>query len=109
MTNTSRILAHSKSVSAALLAAATLGGCGGGGDGEPSAPPTTVAAPAPAPAPPTAPAPAPETPPPAPLPDPPRTVSPACSNCGTVSANTYAGNGVGVWQAINASATPARI
>ncbi|KAI3589634.1 hypothetical protein D9X30_5217 [Cupriavidus sp. U2] len=103
MTNTSRILAHSKSVSAALLAAATLGGCGGGGEGEPSAPPTTVAAPSPAPAP------APETPPPAPLPEPPSTVSPACSNCGTVSANTYAGSGVGVWQAINASATPARI
>ena len=102
MTYTSRILAHSKSASAAILAAATLGACGGG-DGEQSAPPTTVAAPAPAPAP------APEPSPPAPLPDPPSTVSPACSDCGAVTANTYAGNGVGVWQAINASATTARI
>ncbi|WP_407923203.1 M30 family zinc metallopeptidase [Cupriavidus agavae] len=32
-------------------------------------------------------------------------VSPACSGCGAVDANTYAGSGVGVWQNINATAS----
>ncbi|PLP97331.1 M30 family zinc metallopeptidase [Cupriavidus pauculus] len=99
MTYTSRIFSHPKFAAAAVLAVTTLSACGGG-DGEQSVAPTTVAAPAPTP----------ETSPPAPaLPEPPTTVSPACNDCGAVNANTYTGNGVGVWQAINASTTSAEV
>ncbi|WP_328623659.1 M30 family zinc metallopeptidase [Cupriavidus metallidurans] len=46
---------------------------------------------------------APSTPEPSP-PKPTNVMTPACSNCGAVDADTYAGTGVGVWKGINATA-----
>ncbi|WP_262389575.1 M30 family zinc metallopeptidase [Cupriavidus campinensis] len=67
-----------------------LAGCGGdGGSDHPAAPPIPPTPPAPASPQPSA-----------------DLLSVACTDCGTVDANTYAGTNVGVWRHVNASATP---
>lgn len=81
----------------ALLTSVVLAACGGGGDGgEPAQSTTTTTTTTTGTSPGT-----PVTQTPA---KPASVVSPACSNCAAVDANTYAGSGVGVWQNINASA-----
>lgn len=97
MTHTLRKLSRPSSATVAmlLLVAGTLGACGGGGDDgdQPSRPAPAV--------PPNKPEVTPPEPPPPPPPPP--TLAPACTDCGATDVNTYAGNGVGVWQAINAT------
>ena len=71
--------------------------CGGGGDdaiqaAQSAGVPTTG----------TPPAAAPSTPP-TPTGPPASVVAPACSGCGAIDANTYAGTGIGVWQNTNAT------
>lgn len=67
-----------------------LSGCGGdGGSDHPPAPPVPPNPPAPA-----APQPSADL------------LSVACTGCGAVDANTYAGTHVGVWRHVNASAAP---
>ena len=98
MTHKLRKLSRSSSATVAmlLLAAGTIAACGGSGeDGKQPSPPAPATAP---PATPEVTPPAPPEPPP-----PPPTLAPACTDCGASDANTYAGNGVGVWQAINAT------
>ncbi|GAA0189323.1 MULTISPECIES: M30 family zinc metallopeptidase [Cupriavidus] len=92
-----RTLSFPGSLALALLTSAVLAACGGGGDGgdaSTQATTTTTATTSPgAAATPTDPAAKPAS-----------VVSPACSNCAAVDANTYAGSGIGVWQNINATA-----
>ncbi|MCA3191609.1 MULTISPECIES: hemagglutinin [unclassified Cupriavidus] len=98
MTHKLRKLSRPSSATVAmlLLMAGTLGACGGGGDDgkQPSQPVTATVPPNTPQVTPTEP---PEPPPPPP------TLAPACTDCGATDANSYAGNGVGVWQAINAT------
>ena len=98
MTHKLRKLSRPSSATVAmlLLMAGTLGACGGGGDDgkQPSQPVTATVPPN---TPEVTPAEPPEPPPPPP------TLAPACTDCGATDANSYAGNGVGVWQAINAT------
>ncbi|KWW37772.1 peptidase M30-like protein [Cupriavidus metallidurans] len=90
MTNKSRTSPRARYAAVALLAATALSACGGGGDGYQSSQPVTTSG-------------APSTPEPSP-PKPTNVMTPACSNCGAVDADTYAGTGVGVWKGINATA-----
>jgi hypothetical protein len=92
-----RALSFRGSLAVALLTSAVLAACGGGGDsGEPTQAATgtstggTAAPVAGTPADPAA--------------KPTSVVTPACSGCAAVDANTYAGSGVGVWQNMNATA-----
>lgn len=95
------------SLALAVLVAA-LAGCGGGGDGgeTPAATPQSPSTPATgspgtgspgSPADPVAPG------------KPISLVAPSCLNCGAVDSSTYAGSGVGVWQAMNASTAAADV
>ncbi|GJG97565.1 M30 family zinc metallopeptidase [Cupriavidus pauculus] len=95
-----RNLSFPGSLALALLTSAVLAACGGGGDsGEPAAQSTTTTAGAPG----TTGTPGTQTPG-DPAAKPTSVVTPACSGCAAVDANTYAGSGVGVWQSMNATA-----
>lgn len=91
-----RALSFPGSFALALLTSVVLAACGGGGDGGEPAQSTTTTTTTAGTAPGT-----PVTQTPA---KPASVVSPACSNCAAVDANTYAGSGVGVWQSMNATA-----
>ncbi|PWK35008.1 peptidase M30-like protein [Cupriavidus plantarum] len=94
-----RTLSFPGAVALAVLTAAVLAACGGGGDG-PAAQSTAAT---------TGTTQSPGTPdtgaPVNPVTKPTSVVSPACSGCAAVDANTYAGSGVGVWQNLNATAS----
>jgi hypothetical protein len=75
----------------ALTAAAALSACGGGGGGGGMSGGTPSA----------------EALPPAPPPNTSKPLAAACTGCGAVDGNTYAGSGTGVWQASNDSTVPA--
>ncbi len=92
VTHTSRISLFPRSIAITLLTAAALSACGGGGDEQPA---TTAGTPSTPPTPDL----------PSPKPTPAIAATPACTNCGAIDANTYAGDGVGVWQHINAEAS----
>lgn len=93
-----RTLSFPGAFALALLMSAVLTACGGGGDGGESATQSTTTTAISAPGGPTTQTPA------DPAAKPASVVSPACSNCAAVDANTYAGSGIGVWQNINATA-----
>lgn len=108
MSRYSRFLSSPGSLVMALMAAAALSACGGGGDDAPPAAQTTTTTTstgatgtdatgtggsAGSPGIPTG-----------PVVTPTSVVTPACSGCAAVDANSYAGAGVGVWQNINATA-----
>ncbi|CAG9186053.1 M30 family zinc metallopeptidase [Cupriavidus pampae] len=96
-----RNLSFPGSLALALLTSAVLAACGGGGDDAPAVQATTATTGTPG----TPGAGTPGTPnlPANPVTQPTSVVSPACSGCAAVDANTYAGSGVGVWQNINAT------
>ncbi len=79
----------SRSIALALLATAVLAACGGDDEG-PSTPAVTAGTPS---------GPAPTEP----VSKPASSVTPACTACGAIDANTYSGSGVGIWQNINAT------
>ncbi|WP_342051132.1 MULTISPECIES: M30 family zinc metallopeptidase [unclassified Cupriavidus] len=95
-----RTLSFPGSLAVALLTSAVLAACGGGGDDAPAAQSTTATTGTQTPG-------TPGTPgtPATPVAKPTSVVSPACSGCAAVDANTYAGSGIGVWQNINATAS----
>lgn len=100
----SRTLSYAGSIASLLLSAA-LSACGGGGDGAPATQTASVGTSTT-----TGTASTPTSPPPtAPVAKPTSNVSPACSGCGAVDANTYAGSGVGVWQNTNPTASAASV
>ncbi|WP_423193820.1 M30 family zinc metallopeptidase [Cupriavidus sp. H18C2] len=106
MQRTQRPLSFPGSLALALLTSAVLAACGGGGDGGEAATQTSATTATTAPGTPVTATPAePVTAAPAePVAKPVSVVTPACSGCAAVDANTYAGSGVGVWQNPNATA-----
>ncbi|MBP0633677.1 MULTISPECIES: hemagglutinin [unclassified Cupriavidus] len=92
---TSRTLPHPLTMAMTLLTATVLAACGGGGD---DSTPQSVSTGTPVTATPTTGTTTTGTTTATNNP-----LTPACTGCGTVDANTYAGHGVGVWQVANAS------
>ncbi|MCA3773646.1 MAG: hemagglutinin, partial [Cutibacterium sp.] len=96
-----RTLSNKKGALALAVLVAALAGCGGGdgtetpqGQATPQSPNSPVTG---TPESPTTPA------------KPTSLVAPSCLNCGAVDSSTYAGTGVGVWQATNATSAAADV